>query len=205
VTRAVRVFLAIWAALSLLLCVAVLMLWVRSYWTADVWTRSTDKFSAGREITGTWRVHSVRGVLALNRLHSNAAVKFPVIYYDRAGRQKVINSLPDSFGSTSAWTEMDPAAVVINRKSLWQRLGFDAFGTATKSWSGSVQHRWGFLVPHWMVALIAGAQPCWLWWHARHQRKREQYRADHQLCRQCGYDLRESPERCPECGAAAAR
>lgn len=36
-------------------------------------------------------------------------------------------------------------------------------------------------------------------WSARRAEKR----AESGLCRHCGYDLRGSPERCPECGAAA--
>jgi hypothetical protein len=39
-------------------------------------------------------------------------------------------------------------------------------------------------------------------WLALTVRRRRRLRAG--LCRNCGYDLRESPERCPECGAAAA-
>jgi len=53
------------------------------------------------------------------------------------------------------------------------------------------------LVPHWMVASVC-ALPAGLRWLMRHRR------FGNGLCRQCGYDLRASPERCPECGSPVA-
>jgi predicted amidophosphoribosyltransferase len=52
------------------------------------------------------------------------------------------------------------------------------------------------IVPLWLPALLAGVLPAarvasWLIRYRRRQRH---------LCPSCGYDLRASPERCPECG-----
>jgi hypothetical protein len=55
----------------------------------------------------------------------------------------------------------------------------------------------------WLAILVQypGHALFWFWeW----QERRKKRRAERGLCRQCGYDLRESPGRCPECGAAAA-
>ncbi len=52
------------------------------------------------------------------------------------------------------------------------------------------------LVSHWLIAMVAGMifllaiQPDW----RRHRRRAKG------LCPACGYDLRASPNRCPECG-----
>ena len=52
------------------------------------------------------------------------------------------------------------------------------------------------VVPTWMVAGPAAVLPAL--WLAGRLRRRRQKRAG--LCSSCGYDLRASPDRCPECG-----
>src|SRR5262249_46089240 len=51
-------------------------------------------------------------------------------------------------------------------------------------------------VPHWFVILLSLSFPAIL--VRRYWRKR--YRLRHGLCTQCGYDLRKSNGKCPECG-----
>jgi hypothetical protein len=46
----------------------------------------------------------------------------------------------------------------------------------------------------------------WLLWvvHNQGRNKRRRWRSEHGLCAECGYDMRATPGRCPECGAAVA-
>jgi hypothetical protein len=57
-----------------------------------------------------------------------------------------------------------------------------------------------FYFPHWSLAAVAAILPSmWVW-----RRRRDRVRRKLGRCLNCGYDLRASPERCPECGAADA-
>lgn len=58
---------------------------------------------------------------------------------------------------------------------------------------------WAVGGPFWFVSLISAPVPCiWLARRARqHKRCRRRQRG---VCEQCGYDLRATPESCPECG-----
>jgi hypothetical protein len=61
--------------------------------------------------------------------------------------------------------------------------------------------RWAAVVaPHSHLLLVTGAYPAW--WAAKTWRRRRRDRVG--LCRACGYDLRATPGRCPECGTAAS-
>lgn len=54
-------------------------------------------------------------------------------------------------------------------------------------------------IPLWLVVLLTGVVPgIWCW------RRGAANRQDGNFCGDCGYDLRATPERCPECGAVPA-
>jgi hypothetical protein len=70
-------------------------------------------------------------------------------------------------------------------------------------YSGGESHCWAIRtdlnLPYWFVACVAAPLPlAWtaaaaIWWRGRRRRRVG-------LCRTCGYDIRATPDRCPECG-----
>jgi hypothetical protein len=135
----------------------------------------------------------------------------------------VWDSAPDSYyGRVGKAPRGQPAAVTAEQYTLaaptnafprdpkgvdWQALGLRYARTSTwlpiAQLSGSypTARSTVLFVPHWAPALffgllsVAGARPLLLRWHRRR----------HGLCTACGYDLRATPGRCPECGSDAAR
>ena len=59
---------------------------------------------------------------------------------------------------------------------------------------------WGVVFPHWAMALATTVVPAI--WLARARGRRRRRHAG--LCTRCGYDMRATPDRCPECGTEAA-
>ena len=55
--------------------------------------------------------------------------------------------------------------------------------------------------PHWLAMLAFAVLPL-AWFVARRRLRRRLYRLRNGLCLQCGYDLRASEGKCPECGMA---
>jgi hypothetical protein len=59
------------------------------------------------------------------------------------------------------------------------------------------------VVADWFTALLLGLTPtAWMLATARRYRQRRRRITGH--CPSCGYDLRATPDRCPECGAVPA-
>ncbi len=56
--------------------------------------------------------------------------------------------------------------------------------------------------PYWSMATLAAALPMWRVLEFGSGRRRRRRRTELGLCLICGYDLRASKDRCPECGAA---
>ncbi len=156
------------ALVSLLLCLATVIVWVRSYFVGDgfVWKPCTDAvyFSS----------YVARGGVRMDRgeYHFDTAP-----YFDR---------------------QLDPTPT--------RPAGFhpgsvaDAFGFDWHQGTDSQNQPHTFLMfPLWAVVLITSVLPAQRLRALRRDLLRSRRTASG-VCPRCGYDLRASPGRCPECG-----
>lgn len=164
-----RYALTLCSGLSLALCVAVCVLWVRSYWVAD----RLDYVAPGKWFWG----YSIRGTLAM--MPSTANATGSGFIYDRA----------DNIDSThgSIWRAA--------RGRWWEDLGFHA-----RYIRWGPQWRLYLYFPHWSLALLTALLPATMILVD----VRRKSRSSEGVCGNCGYDLRASPDRCPECGTSAS-
>jgi 4-amino-4-deoxy-L-arabinose transferase-like glycosyltransferase len=181
--------------LSLLLCVAVAALWVRSYRVGDLLSHITHTGSGFRERS----LVSTRGRFGWHYndeqyVGENASRGWASDQYG-VGREGL------SRGTMSPW-----------RMSPWETLGFYASNTSdthrpmdprTREVYTRTAVRQILNVPYYLPALLTAALPAW--WAMSWQRFRRRRRLALGLCPHCGYDLRASPGRCPECGTPATR
>ena len=190
----IRRLLNFLTALSLLLCVAAAALWIRSFWVADL---LTDFFyrPRGDHLLRVWPlVRSERGGVSFRVKTSHCAG--PAMPYpsdrrqaDPARRYPVFQPLPANY----------PAGVP-GRVRHWRREGA-GFQFAHIDYEGDTDTN--VTMPHatWLVLFLVVPA-------ARLRRlmsDRAAARAGLALCPACGYDLRATPGRCPECGTAATR
>ena len=101
-------------------------------------------------------------------------------------------------------TELLESNLVVARsfsRTGFALLGFEyrVGGTPNAPVGGLPSFRF-VVIPYWFLLLLTGAGPAW-WLHRRRRRK---HRLRHGLCRNCGYDLRATGDRCPECGHVPA-
>jgi hypothetical protein len=184
-----RHLLNVLTAVSLLLCVAVVALWVRSGWVADElhWTRADDVGPAHYR----WYqyVYSSHGGLLFCR---DAEV------YDRASITTQEAAAPTGTWTWRGWQRREafyyPASPFGRdlKSKTW-------FYFAWQTWPATVLRE--MIVPHWALALPAAVLPA-VWTVRRLRERRRRRRAG--FCPSCGYDLRATPGRCPECGTIAA-
>jgi hypothetical protein len=165
-------------ALSLLLCVAAVALWVRSYWVADQVRR-------GRMQSPTtivwWQVYSDGGAFGAGRT---------MLTFGGGMSSDMIADW--SRGVRIQWNQSDPSArLSSNLIAEW----FEGSFTDTRRVDDVYLQ-----IPYWMAIAATVAIP-----GARFARAaRRQRRQKANYCPSCGYDLRASPGRCPECGGGRA-
>ena len=176
--------LNIFAAGSLMLFAIVVVLWIRSYWLAY---RSTP-------------------AKAFNYEHGNWTIGRQLLLISSCERGRMVIGWDTGFrgGMKFGWAEV----------YLPQPRPYDPRGGCRWRWweFGIVYHSvseydnltttWRCLVfPHWFAAILTAILPAIV--VLRWRRDRRRIAEGH--CQSCGYDLRATPDRCPECGTIPQR
>jgi hypothetical protein len=180
VKRLVRLLFTLAAIVSALLCLASAALWVRSYWRYDevAWSRQSP-FGPPGENTNI-SVVSESGQIAMNYQHYGWLTNI------------TIDGTPVGPPLTrTQWTTM---TAIRRRYSGMTTFGF-AHGEIVRA---DLVSR-NVLIPHWSLFAVTAPLPVVAVLLRRRRRRRELVAAGR--CHACGYDLRATPDRCPECGA----
>jgi hypothetical protein len=194
ITVVKRHLLNLLSLLSLLLCLASLLLWMRSYTGSDYISRSrivsSDDFGVtSRSHSVTWTRGSVRLAVGGHSTFSLQASTQPAVTHDTSPRWSV-GRLGAGHGEWDVRTG----------HSFWNRLGFYRFTTGwMSSFADSSSDGVGF--PAWVLVVLFALLPGYRAWVILRARRR----FAKGLCQICGYDLRATPDRCPECGTLATR
>jgi hypothetical protein len=170
------------AVLSLVLCAGTCVEWVRSYWAREYveWRRGT-----------AWAAVGSSGQICLiyesppdknAKLAADESTNRGLHYNSSAPRPLLMGRSSSSFWSPP----------VIN-------IQWDGFALLQEKMSAGPPVT-AVVVPCWFLSVLLATLPsAWLWrWHKQRQRALMKGR-----CPSCGYDLRATPDRCPECGTVS--
>ena len=169
---------------SLLVCCAAVVLWVRGKLVCDavLWE------SGPRDGSGELRGGRI--------ICSNGSVFVGV------GRgTQYLGITPRTSQTDRVWIigrdRIDHLVFPSTRGSDWSMTGM---GFQIYRGRGATSRETHVTVPLWSVALATGIGPAA--WLIRWRKRCRRLCVAQGLCLRCGYDLRASPERCPECGTA---
>ena len=177
-------------AVSLILFLAVAVLWVRSYFAGDSLTVQKNQ---------RYSIRSYRGLLGVI-----ASSKYSVSAFAPP---------PFTGGQEEPYSEKWELSRIATRELSWT-IAFNWPNSFTRALLGfKIGYCWepgdsdlgemdvdsGYLAiaPHWAYMLALGCIPAF--WLRRHRQQRFQ-KGHGAFCSVCGYDLRATPNQCPECG-----
>jgi hypothetical protein len=192
------------AAAGSVLFAAVMSLWIRSYWAGDMVIRSVALTGADSGARRSWFVRSNLGWLYFG---SNVSSVDPRERVESGWRHETHTPI-------SGFTRI-AAPDNLNKPGTGVRAyGFNIYIVgflhmqSTPRQAGDKRPRTahiGVVVPHWILGMAFTLPLVARLGVGALRRRRTRFALARNLCVSCGYDLRATPDRCPECGTVVNR
>jgi hypothetical protein len=179
-------------------------LWVRSYWRSDVW----DCTYVGREWVhqpGAIRMRDIHIVIARSEC---GGLFFQWWGWAHAPVELVVASSGSALTSEPARRYPDirmlgPTDMKMAETAEYRGFGFGRYDDPVDKPDDVYQRDRGVVFPHGVLVALFALLPGWKLAQLTRQAIARR-RIGRGFCGKCGYDLRASRGRCPECGEAIA-
>ncbi len=176
------------ASLSLLLCVAAGLLWVRSYWRGYSFV-----YNHQGPRPGFWAVSLEPSCLYIQH---DTQQRLPPVMYS-------LDGMPNDTTPLKGFRlDAGPPGRRWDAHFSRRMIRWEAFRFVWAQEDGPEHTCRLAVVPLYAIVLTSGVPPA-LWLRNRSRQGRFTRRGKAGCCPCCGYDLRASPDRCPECGAVS--
>jgi hypothetical protein len=197
-------------AIALLILMTVIAAWIRSYscWDDIEYRRIVS--AGGR---GIYRIHTVYSSYGgVSSYGEDRPVIMPLApSVTRRATQQKDPLWRDGLSHTTGGHSINPRYPIADAGALTTTWYFGhgfQFGNCAYAaqfpYTGNDRVGMRAVVPYWSLALVAAVLPGGAAAGAVMRMLRRRHRRAKRLCLRCGFDLRHSPDRCPECGTPAA-
>jgi hypothetical protein len=201
------------ACLSLLICIGLISLWIRSHRKSEGISMINSRGSgfAFSTAPGVLQVQHVTFLSAIDALPWKPGVTWTTQRWGKFAEDDPTLSEQEKFlveQMRKAYRHRGPnGGKYVESSTLtysWHPPdhGKFGFGWDGQSVPGTAYHSSRFIVPIWFAIMVFASLPTWMAWSAICKAIREKKRKAAGCCAACGYDLRGSNARCPECGKA---
>jgi hypothetical protein len=187
------------SAISLLLCAAVGAAWIRSYWVRDALYRNFYWGDGNQRVSREMNMASNRGRVSAR---IERCGPYPIIMRDASGLGMIDlkTNLEWYWDHGATWTGALGSDFIPGHALRFEwRRDVQMLGIGYHHGTYDQYETWEFDLPYWALVAALAVAPS-LAMATLLRRRRRLRRSGAGLCMECGYDLRASRERCPECG-----